>query len=33
MLNENYKYKKYVVIYEKIAIDKELLNNGEYYEL
>ena len=33
MLNENYKYKKYVVIYEKIAIDKESLNNGEYYEL
>lgn len=32
MLNENYKYKKYVVIYEKIAIDKESLNNGEYYE-
>lgn len=31
--NENYKYKKYMMIYENIAIDKEALNNGEYYEL
>lgn len=31
--NENYKYKKYMTIYENIAIDKEALNNGEYYEL
>ena len=31
--NENYKYKKYIAIYENIAIDKEALNNGEYYEL
>lgn len=33
IVNENYKYKKYVTIYEKIAIDKDALNNGEYYEL
>ncbi len=31
--NENYKYKKYMMIYENIAIDKEALNSGEYYEL
>ena len=31
--NEIYKYKKYMTIYENIAIDKEALNNGEYYEL
>ena len=31
--NENYKYKKYMTIYENIAIDKEALNSGEYYEL
>lgn len=31
--NENYKYKKYITIYENVAIDKEALNKGEYYEL
>ena len=31
--NGNYRYKKYMMIYENIAIDKEALNNGEYYEL
>ena len=33
IINENNKYKKYMTFYENIAIDKESLNNGEYYEL
>ena len=31
--NENSKYKKDVVLFEKIAIDEEAIENGQYIEL
>ena len=31
--NENNKYKKDVVLFEKIAIDEETIENGQYIEL
>ena len=31
--NENNKYKKDVVLFEKIAIDEEAIENGQYIEL